>query len=210
MRVKSLFFLIVLSIFYFPVHVLAEDCTKNEMTRISSLINNIEILYTHIENNRFKINIYNVPKELYILSPTYERLYPDDSNSITIDNYIGGKSYTFNIFSTENNDCINSMNYTKTIYVKKYNLYADKDICMDSKYKDFKYCNKWYQGSITDDKFESEIKKYEQEKVQLELDEQETKKSDNNITFINVAIVFASALFITITVFIIKRKRRIL
>lgn len=211
---KKIYILILFafSIFVFPSNINAQICSKDKMTKISSLINNIKITYEHTGNNEFKINIYNIPKELYVLAPSQKKFYYND-NSISIDtHYNGGMNYIFKIYSSTNDECINEMDYSKSIYVKKYNKYSEKDVCKVEKYINFKYCNQWYQGSINDNKFISELKKYEQS---LENDEEIiTEDENNNVLNKKVIIYFLGTIMLIIIITIIlvirKRKRRAL
>lgn len=205
---KLLVKLLSLLILIHPISVKAGGCNKEEMLRINSLINNIKITYTHVENNKFNINFYNIPKELYIFTPSNENIYHSDNNFSTINNYLGGNSYTFNIYSLEDNNCINDMNYTKTIYVKKYNVYSEKEICKNEEYNDFKLCNKWYQGSITDEKFEKELQTFKNNIINNTdiIDENNRNKKYNNILI--VSIVFSGILVVSLIVIIVVKKKR--
>ena len=155
MKIKYLLLTLVVFLIY-PFYVNAATCSKEERTRINALVNNIKINYTNISGNNFNISIENVPEELYVILPSGNTVYSYNQDEAKQATYLGGKRYTFRIYSTKNDECINEMNYTKTVYINKYNTYADKEICKDENYKDFIYCNKSYQGNITDEKFEKE------------------------------------------------------
>ena len=204
-------FLIFIALFIFPLFVNAESCSKEEKSRINKLINNIDFTYTHTGNNYFTISIYNIPDELYILSPTGEKMYPSDNNQASVDYYLGGNNYTFRLFSINGNKCIDDMNYTKTVYVKKYNVYSKREICKNSKYTDFKYCNEWYQGNITNEKFETELKKYEKNLIEKdEIVDDSVEDTNNNIFNKNIIIVIGSVvlLVVVIIMLMIRRKKR--
>lgn len=205
---KKILLFIFYSIFIFPIHVNAENCSTTEISKINSLVNNIKITYNHVENNTFEINIYNIPKELYVLTPLNKKVYHNENNASKIEGYLGGNSYTFEIYSTNNNDCIDNMNFTKTIFVKNYNLYSDREICKDEKYKDFKYCNQWYQGSITDEKFEKELKIFEKENLEVELNPDNSKNNDYSVVIIASSISIL-ILITLILIFKFKKRRRI-
>ena len=208
MNKKILIFLIFLSLVMLPYNVKAKSCSIDEKNKINSLINNIKITYEHISNNEFKINIYNIPEELYVLTPSQKK-FEHNANNLSVDtNYSGGRSYTFEIFSSNNNYCIDEMNYTKTIYIKKYNKYSEKEICKNEKYKNFNYCNKWYQGNITDSKFETELKKFEQT---MQSNNQTVEIENNNTSNKIKIIVILSVIILVFVIFIsmlIMRKRR--
>ena len=211
-RLCKIFFIFV-SLFTFPLFVNAEECSREERNNIYALINNIKFTYTRTENNYFTINIYNIPDGLYLVAPTGSELYPSDNNQASIANYLGGNSYTFKLLSVEHNKCIDDMNYTKTVQVKKYNQYSEKEICHNPKYSDFKYCGEWYQGNITDERFETELKKYEKNLEEKNQIVDDNKDNDNNIN-IDMIIVGAGILLLGITVIILytirgKRRRKL-
>lgn len=210
-KIYKLFCLFVI-LFIFPLFVNAENCSKEEKNRINKLINNINIAYIHTDNNYFTVNIYNIPEGLYVSTPTNGMLYPTN-NTVTLNYYIGGNSYTFNFFSINGDKCIDEMKYSKTIYIKQYNVYSEKEVCKNKKYKDFKYCNKWYQGYITDEKYELELKKYESKLKQNEqVVNVEDNTNDTNKIKINMNIILIGSgcviLGITITIILVVRKKK--
>lgn len=199
-------------IFILPISVSARECSPEERNTINSLVNNIEISYTHKSNNLFTVEIYNIPEQLYVLTPLGNKLYYSENNtpSSEIQSYVGGKNYTFNILSVDNDECVDQMNYTKTIYIKKYNIYSEKDICKNEKYSNFKYCQTWYSGTITDEKFETELIEYEKKLNETETvdDERITESNKNMNIIIIIGVSIFIILIITCSVYIIKHKKR--
>ncbi len=207
---KKILKFLVLLLLLFPVLVKAETCSKTERNRISSLIKNIDIRYKYINDNNYQISIYNIPKELYVETPS-SRIYHNNSTDFSKEiGYSSGKSYTFEIYSENNDNCIDDMHYTKTVYIKKYNKFSEKEICKNDEYKNFEYCNENYQGTITEEKFNSELKKYE-EKLKEESEIQEVTTDDNKFNMLYIIYAGAGVLLVTVIVIIIvsiRRKRR--
>lgn len=205
-----LLFIILLFIILFliPIQVNAKNCSKEEMSRINIIINNIELSYEHKEDNYFIVNAYNVSSEFYIADAAGNKFVDAGNNVLTTYGYIGGKSYTFYIYSTTNNPCVDDMKYSKTIFIRKYNEYSEKEICKNSKYKDFKLCNKWYQGNITDEKFKKELKKFEET---ITIQKVEKEKENNNVInqqIIYIIVITSISLLTSLIILYIKFKRR--
>jgi len=207
MKKFYILFVFAISMLLFPFKINANTCSSDEIKKTNNLINNIKITYEYIGNNEFNVHIYNIPEELYILAPSQKRFYYNEENVSTDIRYQGGRSYTFKIYSNSNS-CISDMGYTKTIYIKKYNQYSEKEICKNKKYQKFKYCNEWYQGSITDAKFETELKKYEQslENIDEPLIEEE-KNYDNLVKIISIIGIGAGIGIVLISILVVKKRR---
>ena len=48
-------------------------------------------------------------------------------------------------------DCVEEFLYKKTIKIPKYNVYSEREECIE--YEEFPLCNKWYSGEISGDEF---------------------------------------------------------
>lgn len=58
----------------------------------------------------------------------------------------GGKTYEVKLYADEGYPCVGELLYTKKITLPKYNVYSERDECIE--YEDFPLCNKWYQKDI--------------------------------------------------------------
>ncbi len=206
MKIRKIILIISL-LLIFPINVYAKTCSKEERNKVYAMINNIKINYVHSHDNYFNISISNVPEELYLVLPSGRKIYSNNLDDAKKDTYPGGKKITFNVYSTNGDECIDEMKYVKTLFIRSYNVYSEKEICKNEDYKDFKYCNKNYQGDITEEKFEKELKKYEKNlTIPEEVPKVEEKENNNYIPYIIYGTIGAT-LILVITIIAIFRKR---
>ena len=212
MNKKVNFIFIILFIgFLTPRLVLADNCSQEIVNNFNALVNNIKFEFIHEDNNSFNLNIYNIPKEIMVVYTRASRTFSNnESNISTATGYLAGQTYKFMFVPTSEITCDLGITFTKNLYVAKYNEYSEREICKNDEYKNFKYCNENYQGTITDEDFEKELKKYEEQLMAVE-EIPDIKEQDNffkeNLSFITIGIVILIILPIIVSVIIrIKKK----
>ncbi len=208
-------FLILLMLFLIPVNTFAQTCSKEVTNEIYNKIKSIKYKFNHLGNNNFSITFYNVPNDI-IIYDTGGTEYISNNNTVTGGNYQGGRSYKFSFLFSNEINCDLDISTDQNIYIKKYNLFADREECENIDYNEFQLCNPDYQGIINEDTFQKELSEYkkslikeEQTIVENNIDETNNPLNINMILIISIVVI----IFIIILIIIfrtIKRKRRIL
>lgn len=197
-RLKVLLIILFFSIFI-PHYVFAQNCSQEQVNKFNALVNNIKFDFILETDNKFKLNIYNIPKEIMVVNSQSSMIFYNNSDNVSTDSgYIGGKIYEFIFSPTSEITCELGINFSKNLYVPKYNKYSEKDICKSEDYKDFKYCNKNYQGNITDFEFEKELNKYKEKLKNVEQID-ESNESNSNLPYLNIIIISVISLIIFIS-----------
>ena len=170
-------------------------------------------------NHYFGVTATNVSKDVLIKfnGSTYEP--QKDNDTIFIESRIeGGMTYEFNLYAGYDTDCSEEFLYTKKLKIPRYNIFSEKDECIE--YEEFKLCNKWYQGVITEDQFNLELEEYINSlKKEEPVEEIKEEKSlfnkiidfylDNILIALPITIMIILLILYKIIITIVRRKRRI-
>lgn len=211
MNKKVNFIFIILFVgFLIPKNVLADNCSQEQINNYNTLVNNIKFEFIHEDNDNFILNIYNIPKEIRVVDTRSSMaFFNSESNVSTASGYLAGQTYKFMFMPTSEITCDLGITFTKNLYVSKYNEYSENEICKNDEYKDFKYCDENYQGTITDEDFEKELKKYEEQLIVVE--EVPDIKTQNNFFEENLSFVIIGAsilLLLAMIIFIVIRVKK--
>ena len=219
---KLLIITFIVFLFCFIPKVDAVLCTRGEYSNLKSLAfeaeASYELKFDKDNNHYYQITIKNVNKDIMVkFNGTF---YEPENGTITIsDRIVGGADYDINLYGGYNTECVEEFLYGTTIQIPKYNVYSEKDECIE--YEEFYMCNKWYQGEIRSDAhFDEELNKYIQSLEKKESEEKITKEksffqkvidfyTDNLKITLPITILIVLLIVYKIVVSIIKRKNRI-
>lgn len=203
-----------------------DKCTTTEKNNLIQLAHNIKFDY-ELSNNTasgegkryFKITISNITKDTYVSYDQGIYTYEDNSDTpgiITIGSlFAPNTTYTFKVYAAT--ACPDEILLTKTVNLPSYNIYSEKEECQT--YPDFKLCNRYYAGSITDSEFQSKLKQY-QESLAKDESERENEKDDNFISmFLSIYLdnliiaipitVIVLGLIVFVIIRLLKKRKRI-
>lgn len=237
MRLKVFILLGILSSFILMLEVNA-DCTYIEKASLNEFAAMVKTNYEVIEENiteefvdpdtgevstiealktSFKISIYNIVKDLYIV----------ESNSLTKeDKYLFYEDTTDGVYSFISEDIENIIKYEYNIYSNlescpgnilktynfikpKINMYSQYSMCVGLEH--VPYCKRYITEEVTvpEVSLRDEISKYVlEEKKQKEEEEEKTKIKEfieNNYIYIIVGVVVVSSITILSVITIKKR-----
>ncbi len=205
---KNIILLVSLLILLFPKNIFAQEiCDTNQTNKMYNLTNAIKVKYDYDKNTElFKVTLYNVSNEIGVIGNDGSLSIPNSNGEVIFENYIGGITYKFT-FVPINQDCEYELDFNKSFYVPKYNKFSENEEC--NTYKDFKLCNKWYQGNIDDTTFYSELEKYKNANIET-VEDTNTKDFDiKKIIYISIPIVLL-ILLIVIVIVVKKKKKKVL
>lgn len=212
---KVINFLLLLILLLLPLNTFAETCSKEVTNEIYNKIKSIKYEFNHLGNNNFSITFYNMPNDI-IIYDTGGTEYISNNNTATGGNYQGGRSYKFSFLPNYEINCDLDISTDQNIYIKKYNLFADRKECENIDYNEFQLCNPDYQGIINEDTFQKELSEYKNSLIKEEETNIENNTDSTNNPFnINMILIISIVVIIFIIILIIifrtiKRKRRIL
>lgn len=170
---KRIIYLALLFIISFmALNVYADSCTDQERETLIEASKKIKITYQRYDTVMFDIFITNLGKNMYLYDEVNEKDIYGTGEIINLHNYIGGKVYTFEVFS-KTGDCSDIELYSILLKLPKYNSYADTDFCIEN--PGFKYCDPWYKGYISTDDFSKAADEYNRELLKKQ--EADLKKS---------------------------------
>ena len=227
MKKKIMFFIIMMLFCKSNVMALTyAGCDYSEISRMKSLVSNINISYDyHINNNvaYFDVTLTNVPQSVYFedsankienrwnLSGDEEIFYTYDSTDngeITLRNYTKSGSYSFYM---DVEDCYGVSLGTKYYTFPTYNSYYTSDTCKDI--PNFSLCQKWANVNYTKEKFEELAFSYKANLVKIE-DDFEEPKYDTNLfdtlvdLYINNYYYFLGAIILICGIIILINRKR--
>ena len=224
MKKKKIFLFVIFSILFIFCLTIKVDalCTSKKfndlkMTAYKSTVN-YDLKFDEDHKYYFILTVSNVDKN--ILVQYNGRFYEPKNGVVEIDNKVfGGQTYEIFLYGGYNTACVEDYLYTKRITVPKYNIYSERDECIE--YEEFNLCNKWYAGNIIDDEdFENQLDVYIKtlkKKNSKPIEKQNKNIFDSIIDFytsnkiITVPITIIIILFVLykIAIRIIRRKNRI-
>ena len=117
-----------------------------------------ELKFDENHNHYFQLKVSNVNKDILVVfnGTTYE---PVDGVVNIQTRLSGGKTYEVYLMGGYETQCIEEYLYTKKITVPTYNVYSERDECIE--YEEFPLCNKWYSGYIVnEDDFLNQLNEY--------------------------------------------------
>ena len=160
MRKKILLLMVMLLISI--VNVKAVGCDYSTVSRLKSLVSNINITYSyHISENYvyFDVTLTNITPNMYfwdsVTNQTYT--YNDTVNGeITLYNY-DNQSGSYKFYSL-GNGCSGDVLGTKYYKFPIYNIYYNDPLCSDI--PNFSLCQKWVSTVVDYDRFESAVYEY--------------------------------------------------
>ena len=154
-RVK-LFLTITFSLLFIFCFTTKADalCTSRKFSDLKMIAYRSTVSYDlkFDENHKyyFLLTVNNVDKN--ILVSFNGRFYEPENGVVKIDNKVfGGETYEIFLYGGYDTYCPEDYLYTKRITVPKYNVYSERDECIE--YEEFYLCNKWYAGNIPSDEF---------------------------------------------------------
>lgn len=187
MKKKIMFLCCVFVILFFPGKISALNCPYDQLSKLKSIATNIRYDYSYREIGGkvvFQIRLTNLNPTITIKDVYHNNVFSyTNSNEIIIDNFPDGGTYRFEMSATNSidlpsvyylnevvngilvqtpievaqiGDCDNVNIYNLYVTVPSYNPYYNLEICNNSSSR---LCNKWYQHSLTKEKFIEQVKK---------------------------------------------------
>ena len=222
---KRIIMIIFLFIMISPIRTNAiEFCTSRKYDKLKKTAYKTELSYElKFDSNNshyFVIKADNVSKDVLLIfnGITYEP--KKDNDSIVLETRVeGGKIYEVDLYGGYNTACQEEFLYRKKINIPKYNIYSERDECIE--YEEFSLCNKWYQGVISsEEEFKSELERYiESIKPKEEEKKEEVRKNiieeiiefytDNIKITLPITIIVIIMIIYKIIVTIIRRRKRV-
>lgn len=223
MKKNNIFLFLSFLLLLLPLHVNGADiCSSTKYNKLKREAFNTELKYDlkfdESHKSYFIVTVYNVSNNLMI-KYNGSILVPDEENKIVIPTFFdGGKTYEIKFYGGYKTSCIEEYIYSKKIAIPKYNVYSERDECIE--YEEFKLCNKFYAGEIQNDtEFEQKLEEYKKSiakkpPVELEKEKNIFEKiiefyMDNIIITGPITIVLAVGLVIYVVIRLIRRKKRI-
>lgn len=224
MKKNKLLFLALFFVMFFPFRVdAASICTGKKLSDLRAKAYKAELVpeqkFDQNHNSYFEVTVHNVDKDILVIyeGSVYE---VDSTGTVKLDSiFNGGITYEVGLYGGYDTDCAEEYLYTKKIELPKYNVYSEREECID--YEEFALCNKWYAGDIPDEKyFIDQLELYKESLMVKE--EPKPKEKDKNIfeQFIDfylenknitipVTIVIVIILIVIVVRNIIRRRKRI-
>lgn len=176
-----------------PLSVKA-DCQSD----FKAIEDQFKVTYTYdINTDEFTITLINPNFHTYSylfdeLYESSERVVENEKITATIKKY-KKTSYTYSIYGIKG-ECSLQKLKEETIELKKYNKYAESDLCKGN--EDFALCQKDYDKQISNETFESRLETYKQsvqknDDKEKNTDTNEQKVNENKNNFLNNVINYA-------------------
>lgn len=195
------------------------SCQSEELKRLKSLANNVEISYKEnikeekVGDNIFKdvsysITAANLDKDIKVMiindlmSDNYKE-FKSNTNMATLNGFKSGEKVTITILAFVSNGCSGKTLLTKNINLPYYNIFSEEDACKE--YPEFKYCTTWIENSVSRETFENELTKYIDSIKSNNRTFEEEKIVFKPLYIIVIAIVLV---FIAIVVIVIIKKQK--
>lgn len=223
MKKNKIFLFLSFLLLLLPSHVNGADiCSSSKYNKLKREAFNAELKYDlkfdEAHKSYFIVTVYNVSNNLMIRY-NGSILTPDSENKIVIPTFFdGGTTYEIKFYGGYKTACIEEYIYSKKIAIPKYNVYSERDECIE--YEEFKLCNKFYPGEIQNDtEFEEKLEEYKKSIAKKKPVELEREKNifekiiefymDNIIITGPITVVLAVGLIVYIINRLIRRKKRI-
>ena len=203
---NSRYMVLLLALFFGISKVSAVACPNKEKVEYQERAKNISYSYSYDDsNNAFSITFTNVTNGLYLAdyieeSDDLQRYYPTN-DEVNINNVKPGYSYRYNVFTSDENPCSGSSIYSIYITLPYYNPYYHDSLC--SGIKDYKYCKKFINKSITYEEFKTNVENYKNKLADQEVDEVDDITSIFDYVF-NKYTIIISAIIVVIGIIIIR------
>ncbi len=222
MKKNKLFLIaIFLFVFSFAIDVDAYCTTRrySDMKAVAYKANvSYELKFDEFHHHYFELTVTDVDKTIlvYFGGIYYE---PVDGVVHIEARLSGGTTYEVQLFGGYGTHCVEEYLYAKRITVPKYNIYSERDECIE--YEEFELCSKWYPGYIGgEDVFLDKLNEYV---ISLNKTEEETIKvkeksffekvidfyTDNLIFTLPITIIILLFIVYKIVVRIIRRRNRV-
>ncbi len=218
---KKIFYILLVIISIFMVNVKADDdiyqCEKEEKQRLKDLASKLEYTYDYRKDENdvinFSITISNMNEDLKILitdnlaNGNKEFKYNDTKKS-TLSGFSSGQKVNLAINGFVVNWCSGVTIATKQIKLPYYNYNYDEEFCKDN--SDFKYCKQLLDTKITQEEYDSALKKYlsSKEKGEEPTKIEDKEESNWNLLIIIGSIVGVLIIIVTVGMIVIKRRRK--
>ncbi len=242
MRKMSTFALAILT-FLFGTNIVSALCEASEMNRLNTLAVNVRSDFEEIEEVMdpdeydlpdgteteelpelkrlfFKVNIYNVTDELYVLvhnnvtNETKKFTYQDSKDGVISfiwDDLYSIVNYTITVYSSDKTNCVDTKLHTLYQTTPRFNEYSSLAACDNA--DDFYLCHKYITVETTDfSNFIAKVDEYKKGKVNEKGEEivSPNKKNENFISeYKNIIIAVSAAVVIvgviSVVVVIIRR-----
>ena len=203
MNIKKYFYLTMfLTMFFIPNFVSAKNtCSEDQLNKYKNDAKDIKINIEHDTDEFFYTNVTGLKDGLYLLSEQGLKFEVDETKFSSVSGY----NIEYLVLSK---DCSGIIKSIKVEY-PAFNEYSNSEECIYN--PDFKYCFELYEKSdsekITEEKFNKEFKKYENEIINNSSNNKFSKLiSENYLWFIIGGIL--TILIIVICIITIKKKSK--
>ncbi len=156
--------------FFIVENVDADTCTTKELNTLKQLAYNINFSYelhddTYNEDHKYYFDVYatNLSNDFYIrISNGLYFDYSDtDNGNLLIPQLAEGRTYSFEIYTSNNTKCEGTKLMTKKVELPYYNDYSQRAECKGI--ENFDLCQPYYGGYIESEEFFLEqVEKYKQ------------------------------------------------
>lgn len=206
--------LIALMILIVPFNVKAFDfCDINKLAKYRKLASNINISYTYQEydtNAIFTIKLSNIYPGLLVTSTDLDQgitynSNPSNPGEYEIKNVQPGTSYTFEVYSTDE-DCTDDTLKSYYIKVPNYNPFYKDKLCKGN--EEFRLCKKWLKHSTSHESFVKQINEYNQMKNMSNEKPKSEEKINPFIEFIKDYYYIFLILIISGAIYLINIKKK--
>lgn len=200
MFIKINFMLILL--FMFPFFVKAE-CNYQRKSDLSKIASNVQISYTYSvkqgEEPIFFVTVSNLTNDIYALD-NYENTLSFSGEGTF--QYNSGSTIKYTFFSNDPN-CMGEKVMTKYLKLPYFNPNYNTKECNEN--PGFKYCKLWDYNVVSSDVFDSELKKYINEKNNTNNSSSSEEKFNINSYIIYICIIIVSFL---ILIMIVRKRNK--
>lgn len=178
--------LIALAILLIPFNVKAFDfCDIDKLAKYRKLASNINISYTYQELESsavFTIKLSNIYPGILVTSDSLDHgitynSNPSNPGEYEIKNVEDGASYTFNVYSIDE-ECNDDVLKSYYIKIPDYNPFYKDKLCKGN--EEFRLCKKWLKHSTSYESFVKQINEYKQTK---NVSKEDLKTKENNNPF---------------------------
>lgn len=198
------FLLFVFCFLFFKIEVYANTCSSEELVRLRTLSNYIEITNDYVEvSDSYLVTIAGLTEELFVYNKsTYQEYRYSDmvEGSVSFSASVG--EYRLEIYPVSCD--VNRALRTVNLELLKFNPFSKEEECKDLEEYQLDFCDPWYQGEMNLDIFLEKIEPYY-------LVEEESTVIEETIDILEkywyVALV-GGILFILLIVFLIIRRRK--
>ena len=167
---SKILLLLIISFFAFSSNVSAGICDREHIKQLKELAKQVEVSYEYLdysdeisgeEDGEFFVNAYLITvnllsDDLYVIHDGYEYYSNSDSGS-TVSFVVNSGHVMLSIYS---NTCGGYKLRSENIDLPKFNTYSYRSECKELEEYNLNVCDPWYQGTITDDIFNSKVNKY--------------------------------------------------